>query len=118
MGPVVEVGGCQGGARLRRGDAKVGQGQWGGGMPMQGRIVKVDGCPCGAGSLRWRDADVGQGHTVEGCLGQPGIGGAEDPGGAVLGCKKGDLGGTGICGRGSQEGLWCEMKGCPRRAVW
>ena len=29
-----------------------GAGSLRGGMPMWGRVVKVEGCPCGAGSLR------------------------------------------------------------------
>ena len=123
-GRVVKVEGCPCGARLRWGDANVGQGRWGGGMPTQGRIVKVEGDACGAGSLRWRGAEVGQGHAVEGRPGRPVTGGTEGPGwGSAEKKKKGDLGGTGIWGRGSQEEWWGKMEGCPQgrgphRAVW
>ena len=33
---------------------------------MWGKVVKVEECPCGARSLRWRDAHVGQGREVGG----------------------------------------------------
>ena len=80
-------------------------------MPMWGSVSNVEECPCGAGLLRWRDTQVGQGHEMEGCPGRLMLGGRDEPMSGSTARWKGTWAGR-SCGKGgSQEGLWCEMEG-------
>ena len=78
---------------------------------MWGKSVKVEECPCWAGSLRWRDTQVGQGHAMEGRSGRPVLGGRDGPMWGNIARWKGTWVGRSYGEGGSQKGLWCETEG-------